>query len=86
MVVEWMPAALVTRGKGLALVNIVLPFKSWGIMRTCWKDTGIESPEDLDNRTLGVWFFCNENPFLSCMRQLGIGTEGVAEGSVEVLK
>ena len=86
VVVEWMPAALAAREQGLPLVNIAQPFASSGMMLTCWKDTGIESPEDLDNRTLGVWFFGNEYPFLSWMSQLGIATDGKAEGSVEVLK
>jgi len=86
VIVEWMPAALAARERGLPLVNIAQPFKSSGMMLTCWKDAGIESPEDLDNRTLGVWFFGNEYPFLSWMSQLGIATDGAADGSVEVLK
>ncbi len=86
VVVEWMPAALAAREKGLPLVNIAQPFKSSGMQLTCWADAGIESPDDLDNRTLGVWFFGNEYPFLSWMSQLGIATDGAAEGSVEVLK
>ena len=86
VIVEWMPAALSARENGLPLVNIAQPFKSSGMMLTCWKDAGIESPEDLDNRTLGVWFFGNEFPFLAWMSQLDIATDGKAEGSVEVLK
>ena len=74
--VEWMPAALAAREKGLALVNIAQPFKSSGMMLTCRKDTGIASPADFPGKTLGVWFFGNEYPFLSWMSQLGIGTEG----------
>ncbi|MEW2913445.1 ABC transporter substrate-binding protein [Leisingera sp. JC11] len=84
--VEWMPAALAAREKGLPLVNIAQPFKSSGMMLTCWKDAGIESPEDLKNRTLGVWFFGNEFPFMSWMSQLGIDTDGKDENGVEVLK
>ena len=86
VVVEWMPAALAARENGLALVNIAQPFKSSGMMLTCWKDAGIATPADLANRTLGVWFFGNEYPFLSWMSSLGIKTEGKMEGSVEVLK
>ena len=86
VVVEWMPAALAARENGLPLVNIAQPFKSSGMMLTCWKDTGIAAPADLANRTLGVWFFGNEYPFLSWMSQLGIKTGGKMEGSVEVLK
>ncbi|WP_037309308.1 ABC transporter substrate-binding protein [Ruegeria halocynthiae] len=84
--VEWMPAALAAREKGLPLVNIAQPFKSSGMMLTCWKDAGISSPEDLKNRTLGVWFFGNEFPFMSWMSQLGIDTGGKGESGVEVLK
>ncbi len=84
--VEWMPAALAAREKGLPLVNIAQPFKSSGMMLTCWKDTGIASPTDLADRTLGVWFFGNEFPFMSWMSQLGISTEGKSATGVEVLK
>ncbi|WP_167648613.1 ABC transporter substrate-binding protein [Mameliella alba] len=86
VIVEWMPAALSARENGLPLVNIAQPFKSSGMMLTCWKDAGISAPADLDNRTLGVWFFGNEFPFLAWMSQLDIATDGKAEGSVEVLK
>lgn len=85
VMVDWMPAALASREKGLALVNIAQPFKSSGMMLTCRKDTGITSPEDFRGKTLGVWFFGNEYPFLSWMSQLGIPTEGGDDG-VTVLK
>ncbi|KJS42915.1 MAG: nitrate ABC transporter substrate-binding protein [Roseovarius sp. BRH_c41] len=83
--VEWMPAALSAREKGLPLVNIAQPFKSSGMMLTCLKETGVTGPDDFPGRTLGVWFFGNEFPFLSWMSQLGISTDGGAEG-VTVLK
>jgi len=83
--VEWMPAALAAREKGLAMVNIAQPFKSSGMMLTCRKDSGVTSTDDLAGKTLGVWFFGNEFPFLSWMGKLGLSTEGGADG-VEVLK
>lgn len=85
VILEWMPAALATREKGVNLVNIAQPFKLSGLMLTCRKDTGIKSPADFKGKTLGVWFFGNEYPFLSWMSQLGISTEGGANG-VTVLK
>jgi NitT/TauT family transport system substrate-binding protein len=85
VVVEWMPAALAAREKGVPLVNIAQPFKSSGMMLTCLKETGITKPEDFKGKVLGVWFFGNEYPFLSWMSQLGIPTAGGADG-VEVLK
>lgn len=86
VIVEWMPAALAAREKGLPLVNIAQPFASSGMMLTCWGDVGISTPADLANRTLGVWFFGNEFPFMSWMSQLGIATDGASEKGVEVLK
>ncbi len=85
VIVEWMPAALAARESGLELVNIAQPFKRSGMMLTCLAETGVASPEDFPGRTLGVWFFGNEFPFLSWMSTLGIPTDGGEEG-VEVLR
>jgi NitT/TauT family transport system substrate-binding protein len=85
VIVEWMPAALAAREKGLPLVNIAQPFKSSGMMLTCLKESGITSPADFADKTLGVWFFGNEYPFLSWMSQLGLKTDG-SPGGVTVLK
>ena len=85
VVVDWMPSALAAREKGLPLVNIAQPFASSGMMLTCLKETGIAAPTDFADKTLGVWFFGNEYPFLSWMSQLGLKTDGSA-GGVTVLK
>ena len=83
--VDWMPSALSAREKGLAMVNIAQPFKSSGMMLTCRKDAGIATTDDFKDKTLGVWFFGNEFPFLSWMNKLGMATDGSA-GGVTVLK
>jgi NitT/TauT family transport system substrate-binding protein len=85
VVLDWMPSALATREKGVKLVNIAQPFKTSGMMLTCRKDSGIKTPADFKGKTLGVWFFGNEYPFLSWMSQLGLSTDGGADG-VTVLK
>ncbi|HDZ75613.1 MAG TPA: ABC transporter substrate-binding protein [Aurantimonas coralicida] len=85
VIVDWMPAALAAREKGLPLVNIAQPFKKSGMELTCRKETGIEKPEDFKGKTLGVWFSGNEYPFLSWMSKLGLSTEGGADG-VTVIK
>lgn len=82
---NWMPSALAAREKGLPVVNIAQPFKTSGLMLTCWKDTGIIGPQDFVGKTIGVWFFGNEYPFLSWMSQEGISTDGGDDG-VTVLK
>ena len=82
---NWMPSALAAREKGLPVVNIAQPFKSSGMMLTCRKDAGIETTDDFKGKTLGVWFFGNEFPFLSWMSKLELPTEGGEDG-VTVLK
>ena len=85
VIVDWMPSALATREKGVPLVNIAQPYKSSGMMLTCLKESGITKPDDFKGKTLGVWFFGNEYPFLSWMAHLKIPTNGGADG-VTVLK
>ena len=85
VIVDWMPAALAAREKGLPLVNIAQPFKHSGLMLTCLKESGIKTPKDLKGKTLGVWFYGNEYPFLSWMSQLKLATTGGPDG-VTVLK
>jgi NitT/TauT family transport system substrate-binding protein len=85
VIIDWMPSALASREKGVPLVNIAQPFKKSGMMLTCRKDTGITSPDDFKGKTLGVWFFGNEYPFLSWMSKLDIPTDG-SDGGVTVLK
>jgi NitT/TauT family transport system substrate-binding protein len=85
VIIDWMPSALASREKGVPLVNIAQPFKRSGMMLTCRADTGIKAPADFKGKTLGVWFFGNEYPFLSWMSQLGLPTTGGTDG-VTVLK
>jgi NitT/TauT family transport system substrate-binding protein len=85
VIIDWMPAALASREKGNKLVNIAQPFKHSGLMLTCRKETGIAKPADFKGKTLGVWFFGNEYPFLAWMSQLKLPTTGGADG-VTVLK
>ena len=76
VMVDWLPSALAAREKGLPIVNIAQPFENSGLMLTCWKDTGITAPADFAGKTIGVWFYGNEYPFLSWMSQVGLTTEG----------
>jgi len=85
VMVDWMPSALAAREKGVPVVNIAQPFASSGMMLTCLAETGIKEPKDFADKTLGVWFFGNEYPFLSWMSQLGLATDG-SPGGVTVLK
>jgi NitT/TauT family transport system substrate-binding protein len=55
------------------------------MMLTCRNDSGVATTADFPGKTLGVWFFGNEYPFLSWMSSLGIPTDG-GEAGVTVLK
>ena len=85
VIVDWMPAALAAREKGVKLVNIAQPFKKSGLELTCRKETGVTKPADFKGKTLGVWFFGNEYPFLAWMAKLKIPTIGGKSG-VTVIK
>ena len=80
VMLNWMPSALAARENGLPVVNIAQPFKSSGLMLTCWKDTGITKPEDFRGHKIGTWFFGNEFPLLNWLGKLGIPTDGSANG------
>ena len=69
VIVDWMPAALAAREKGVPLVNVAQIFNRSGMMLTCRKESGITTPADFKGKTLGVWFAGNEYPFLSWMAQ-----------------
>jgi len=85
VVVEWMPAALAAREKGVPEVNIAQVFQRSGLEMTCRRDSGVRTPADFKGKTLGVWFSGNEYPFLSWMSKLGYQTTGGPDG-VTVLK
>jgi NitT/TauT family transport system substrate-binding protein len=85
VIVDWMPSALATREKGVPIVNISQVFQRSGMQLTCRKDSGVKTPKELKGRTLGVWFYGNEYPFLSWMDKLGYKTTGGPDG-VTVLK
>ncbi|SMF29708.1 NitT/TauT family transport system substrate-binding protein [Tistlia consotensis] len=85
VIVNWMPDALAAREKGVPIVNIAQVFNRSGMELTCRKDSGVKTPADFKGKTLGVWFYGNEYPFLAWMAKLGYSTKGGADG-VTVLK
>jgi NitT/TauT family transport system substrate-binding protein len=85
VVVDWMPSALATREHGVPLVNIAQVFNKSGLELTCRRDSGIKTPADFKGKTLGVWFYGNEYPFLSWMAKLNYTTSG-ANPDIKVLK
>jgi NitT/TauT family transport system substrate-binding protein len=72
VIVNWMPDALAARENGVPLVNIAQVFNKSGLMLTCKKASGVNSPKDFKGKTLGVWYGGNEYPFLGWMGKLGL--------------
>jgi NitT/TauT family transport system substrate-binding protein len=85
VIVDSMPSALAAREKSVPLVNISQTFIKSGLELTCRAETGIKKPTDLKGKTVGVWFFGNEYPFLAWMSKLKIKTDG-SPGGVKMLK
>lgn len=85
VIVDWMPAALAAREKGEPLVNIAQVFQKSGLELTCRKDSGVKTPADFKGKTLGVWFYGNEYPFMAWMNKLHLSTSG-ANPDVKVIK
>lgn len=78
VIVEWMPAALAAREKGLPLVNIAQPFQSSSLSLVCLKASGISDPKtDFVGKSFGVWFNGNEYPFLNWMSKLGLSPDEI---------
>ena len=80
IIIEWMPFALASREEGVPVVNIAQPFKKSGMMLTCRKDAGINSPNDLRGKAVGVWYNGSEYSFLSWMSSLDIPLNGTSTG------
>jgi NitT/TauT family transport system substrate-binding protein len=80
VIIEWMPAALVARQNGTALVNIAQIFQTSGQTVACRKDSGIAVPDDLRGKTIAVSMGGNQYAVLAWLNQLGIPTNGSADG------
>lgn len=78
VIVEWMPAALAAREKGLPLVNIAQPFQSSGLALVCLKATEVSDPKtDFAGKSFGVWFAGKEYPFLNWMSKLSLSPNDI---------
>lgn len=81
VIVEWMPAALVARDKGLPLVNIAQPFASSGLTIVCHPDAGIADPlTDLAGKIIGTRFRGDEYPLLAWANGLNLPADGTPGG------
>lgn len=55
LAVAWLSDALLTRQRGLDIVNIAQIFQRSNIALACPSDTGVETPADLRGKRIAVW-------------------------------
>lgn len=52
---EWLIGGLTFASKGAPLVNIAQMVQTGGLMLVAFKQSGIQSPKDMDGRSVGIW-------------------------------
>lgn len=70
--IDWMGSHLAAReqilqGGGDGPVNIAQIFQRSGMREITWSDSGLETIEDLEGQTVGVWFAGNELPLFAAL-------------------
>lgn len=84
--IEWMPAALVARERGLPIVNFAQPFNGSGLTLACLKQSGVKDLKaDLPGKTVGAWFQGNEYSLVAWMNRIGV-TAGEVPNGVAILR
>ncbi|MGQ0669429.1 MAG: ABC transporter substrate-binding protein [Actinomycetota bacterium] len=69
---NWLPSTLAQRDQGVDLVNIAQVFTRAGITEVAWKDTGIDSIDDLAGKNVGVWCCGNQYQLFAALNKNGI--------------
>ena len=72
VLVSHLTDVLVAREAGTPMVHIAQIFNRAGLMLTCKKSSGVNTPKDLKGKTLGVWYGGTESAFFSWMGKLGL--------------
>jgi NitT/TauT family transport system substrate-binding protein len=70
--INFVPSLLSAREQGTNLVNVAQIFERSAMREISWKDTGIESPADLADKRVAVWFGGNEFELLATLAKYGI--------------
>ncbi len=70
--IAWVPKALVSIEEGADITNIAQVFQRSGTLQVAFADSGIETVEDLEGRTVGNWGFGNEFELLAGLRSVGL--------------
>ena len=77
--INWLDSLLATRDQGTQIVNIAQVYTRSGMTEVAWKDSGIDSIEDMRGKKLGVWLGGNEHKLFAALTKNGIDPEEDAE-------
>lgn len=80
LTVEWLPAALVARENGLAVVNVAQIFARPALRLTCRREAGVETAADLRGKTVANAFRGTEYPLLAWLNRLGLRPDDSLSG------
>jgi NitT/TauT family transport system substrate-binding protein len=70
--IDWLDNLLATRDQGGKIINIAQVFTRSGMTEVAFKDTGIDSIDDLKGKKVGVWIGGNEHKLFAALTKNGI--------------
>ncbi|MDQ3822261.1 MAG: ABC transporter substrate-binding protein [Actinomycetota bacterium] len=70
--INWLDNTLATRDQGGQIVNIAQVFTRSGMTEVAFKDSGIDSIDDLRGKKVGVWLGGNEHKLFAALTKNGI--------------
>ena len=73
--INWLDNTLATRDQGGQIVNIAQVFTRSGMTEVAFKDSGIDSIDDLRGKKVGVWLGGNEHKLFAALTKNGINPQ-----------
>lgn len=79
--IDWLGSHLATREAGNDVVNIAQVFQRSGMRQITWADSGLESFEQLGDRSVGVWCCGNQFPTFAALTKAGFDITEMEDAS-----
>jgi NitT/TauT family transport system substrate-binding protein len=73
--IDWQDNLAATRDQGGEIVNIGQVFTRSGMTEIMWKDTGLDSLEDLKGKKVAVWLAGNEHKLFAALAKSGLDAQ-----------
>ena len=70
--INWLDNLLATRDQGEKIVNIAQVFTRSGMTEVAFKESGIDSIDDLEGKKVGVWLGGNEHKLFAALTKNGL--------------